>query len=118
MRFGIRTQETVAVTVLTFVIVLTATAIHLSQLSRVIVQEASRQADLVAKQIYAQASRVVSRASGASALDALRRDQELKALLDASVGYSPHLLFALITDHAGTVILHTERNKVGGVAPT
>jgi PAS domain S-box-containing protein len=118
MRFGVRTQETVAVTVLTFVIVLTATLIHLSQLSRVVVQEASRQADLVAKQIYAQSSRVVSRAAGASAVEALRRDQELQALLDASVGYSPHLLFALITDRSGTVILHTEREKTGAVAPT
>src|SRR5262249_14120415 len=83
-----------------------------------VVQEASRQADLVAKQIYAQASRVVSRATGGNVGQALRRDQELQALLDASVGYSPHLLFALIVDRSGTVILHTDRDREGVVAPT
>ena len=117
MRFGIRIQEALAVTVLTLVIVLTATLIHLSQLSRVVVQEASRQADLVSKQIYAQSSRAVSRAGGANPLEVLRRDRELRSLLDASVGYSPHLLFALIADPSGNIVLHTERDKEGAPAP-
>jgi PAS domain S-box-containing protein len=117
MRFGIRIQEAVAVTILTLVIVLTATFIHLSQLSRVVVQEASRQADLVTKQIYAQSSRAVSRRAAGDPLESLRRDRELRSLLEASVGYSPHLLFALIADRSGNVILHTERDKEGAPAP-
>jgi signal transduction histidine kinase len=107
----------VAVTALTFVIVLTATIIHLAQLSRVVVQEASRQADLVTKQIYAQASRALSRAAGRDPLDALKADRDLRSLLDASVGYSPDLLFALIADRSGQVILHTERDKEGTPLP-
>ncbi len=117
MRLGIRTKEAVAVTLLTFLIVATTTLIHLSQISRVVVHEASRQADLVAKQIYAQTSRALSRAPGANPLETLRRDRELRHLLDASVGYSPHLLFALIADRAGKTILHTERGKEGAAAP-
>src|SRR5262252_3016408 len=117
MRFGIRTQEMVAVTALTFVIVLTATIIHLAQLSRVVVQEASRQADLVTKQIYAQASRALSRAAGRDPIEVLKVDRDLRSLLDASVGYSPHLLFALIADRSGQVILHTERDKEGTPLP-
>jgi PAS domain S-box-containing protein len=117
MRLGIRVKEAVAVTLLTFLIVATTTLIHLSQLSRVVAQEASRQADLVAKQVYAQVSRALSGAPAATPVEALRRDPELRGLLDASVGYSPHLLFALIADSDGQIILHTEREKEGRVAP-
>ena len=48
MRLGIRGKEAVAVTLLALLIVATTTLIHLSQLSRVVVQEALRQAELVA----------------------------------------------------------------------
>ena len=116
MRLGIRAKEAVAVTLLTFLIVAATTVIHLSQLSRVVVQEASRQADLVARQIYAQTSRALSRAPGTAPLEALRRDPELQSLLDASVGYSPYLLFALIADRVGKIILHTERGQEGAPA--
>ncbi|HEV8440617.1 MAG TPA: ATP-binding protein [Methylomirabilota bacterium] len=117
MRLGIRIKEAVVVTLLTFLIVATTSLIHLSQLSRVVAQEASRQADLVAKQIYAQTSRALSRAPRANPVEVLRRDRELRGLLDASVGYSPHLLFALIADHTGKTILHTEREKEGATPP-
>ena len=33
------------------------------------------------------------------------------------MGYSPHLLYALISDASGTVLLHTERRKEGQSAP-
>ena len=117
MRVGIRTKEAVAVTVFTFLVVAIAALFHLAQLSRVVVQEVSRQGDLVAKQVYAQTSRALSRAPRASPADALRRDKELRSLLDASVGYSPHLIYALIADRTGKAILHTERAKEGQIAP-
>ena len=54
MRYGLRIKEALAITLLTFLVVATTTLIHLSQLTRVVVQEASGQAELIAKQIYAQ----------------------------------------------------------------
>jgi len=116
MRLGIRGKEAVAVTLLALLIVATTTLIHLSQLSRVVVQEAVRQAELISRQIYAQTSRTLARSPGSRPQEALRRDPELRALLEASVGYSPHLVYALITDRAGRTILHTEREKEGAVA--
>ena len=116
MRLGIRGKEAVAVTLLALLIVATTTLIHLSQLSRVVVQEALRQAELISRQIYAQTSRTLARTPGSHPQEALRRDPELRALLEASVGYSPHLVYALITDHTGRTILHTEREKEGAVA--
>jgi len=116
MRLGIRGKEAVAVTLLALLIVATTTLIHLSQLSRVVVQEALRQAELISRQIYAQTSRTLARSPGSRPQEALRRDPELRALLEASVGYSPHLVYALITDRAGRTILHTEREKEGATA--
>lgn len=117
LRLGVRGREALVVSLLTLLVVFTATAIHLSQLSRVVVQEAVKQAELIAKQIYAQTGRALQRTPGADPLAALRDDPELRSFLDASVGYSPHLLYALVTDHAGTVLLHTERQKEGKPDP-
>src|SRR6266542_3025590 len=118
MRLGIRTKEAIALTLLTSMVVAATTLIYLSQLSRVVVQEASRQAELISRQIYAQTSRALSRAPGSRPQEALRRDRELRGLLDASVGYSPDLVYALIADRAGRTILHTEHAKEGTAAPT
>src|ERR1700730_3811938 len=117
MRLGIRGREALVVSLLTLLVVATATAIHLSQVSRVVVQEAVKQAEVIAKQIYAQSGRALQRAPGADPLDALRDDPELRSFLDASVGYSPPLLYALISEATGTVLLHTERRKEGQSAP-
>jgi PAS domain S-box-containing protein len=117
LRLGVRGREALVVSLLTLLVVSTATAIHLSQLSRVVVQEAVKQAELIAKQIYAQTSRALQRTPGADPLVALQEDPELRSFLDASVGYSPHLVYALVTDHTGTVLLHTERQKEGKPEP-
>jgi PAS domain S-box-containing protein len=114
---GFRVKEAVVVTLLTLLVVATTTLIHLSHLSRVVAQEALRQAELIARQIYAQSRAAIAAAPSADPLDVLRGDRELKSLLDASVGYSPHLLYALVADRSGRIILHTESAKQGGPAP-
>ncbi len=116
MRLGVRVKEAVAVTLLAFLIVTTTTLIHLSQLSRVVVQEALRQAELISRQIYAQTSRALARTPESDPEETLKRDRELRGLLDASVGYSPDLVYVLITDRTGRIILHTERAKEGALA--
>ena len=49
MRLGVRGREALVLSLLTMLVVATATAIHLSQVSRVVVQEAVKQAELIAK---------------------------------------------------------------------
>ncbi|HET8578634.1 MAG TPA: ATP-binding protein [Methylomirabilota bacterium] len=117
MRFGFRSKETLAISLLTLLVVATTTAVHLSQLTRVVVEEAARQARLVAQQIYAQSGQALERSPGRDPRDVLRRDRDLRSLLDASVGYSPHLLYALITDRTGKILLHTERQREGVSSP-
>ena len=116
-RFGLKAKEAFLIILLTFVVVAATTCIHLIQLTRVIVQEVSGQAELIAKQIYSQSRRAFSRVSGGDPRKILKSDKELRSLLDASVGYSPYLLYALISDREGRTIVHSEREKEGPGAP-
>lgn len=113
MHFGLKGKEILAITLLTCAVVVTTTFMHLSQLTRIVVQEALDKAELIAKQVYAQSSASLSRARSAKPWEDLRADRDLRTLLDASVGYSPHLVYALIADRNGQAILHTERQKEG-----
>jgi signal transduction histidine kinase len=117
LRLGIRFKEAVAVSLVALTLVAVTTAVHLAQLTRVVVEEAERQVQLVARQIYAQSSRTILRGSRRDPSELLRRDGELRGFLDASVGYSPHLLYVLITDRTGRIIVHTERPREGTVVP-
>lgn len=117
MRSGLRMREAFVVLFLTFLVVATTTTIHVIQMTRIIVHEVSGQAELIAKQIYAQSRRSFARAGGGDPRRILKSDQELRNLLDASVGYSPYLLYALISDREGGTILHSERGKEGSGAP-
>ncbi len=117
MRFGLKAKETLAITLLTFLVVATTTLLHFSQLTRVTVQEALRQGELIARQIYAQSSRSQARGQGRNPWEVLKRDRELRSLIEASVAYSPDLLYVLLADQTGKVILHSEREKEGTTAP-
>lgn len=117
MRFGLKAKETLVITALTFLVVATTTLIHFSQLTRITVQDALDQAELMTKQIYAQTGRALSRFPGRNPREVLRRDPDLRSLLEASVGYSPNLMYALLADRAGNTILHSERRKEGTIVP-
>ena len=117
MRFGLRAKETLAITLLTFLVVATTTLIHLSQLTRVVVQEALRQAELIAEEIYAHSRSSISRAQGRTPQKILSEDQDLRAHFNASIGLSPYLLYALIADKKGMTVLHNVREREGSAVP-
>ena len=117
MRLGIRGREVLVVSILTLMVVTGTTAMHLARLSRVVVEEAGRQAELTARQVYAQASRTLARTTGVVPHEALRRDRDLRGVLEAAVGYSPHLLYAVVADPEGRIVLHTQSAREGTLAP-
>lgn len=117
MRIGLKVQEILAVTALVALVAVGAVVLNFAQLTRLVVQEAERQAELIARQVYAQSSRTLRKAPQRSAWEALRRDADLRALLDSSLGYSPHLQYLLIADSGGRIRLHGERAKEGQAAP-
>ncbi|WP_447972805.1 sensor histidine kinase [Nitrospira sp. Kam-Ns4a] len=117
MRLSLRSKETLAITLLTVIVVVTTSLLHVFHLTRVVVQDALHQSELIARQLYAQTGHALARAGPTDPRQALRRDADLRNLVEASVGYSPNLLYVLIADRTGTVILHSERDKEGSVAP-
>jgi len=119
MRFRfLKTKETLAVTAFTVFVVAAATVLHFFQLTRVSVQGAVNQAELVARQIYAQNRRALARAPNQDPWEVLRSDRELRSLLDDSVGYSTGILYVQIVDPTNTIVLHSEQRKEGSAAPT
>jgi signal transduction histidine kinase len=113
----IKTKETLAVTAFTIFVVAAATVLHFFQITRVSVQGAVNQAELVARQIYAQNRRALARAPDQNPWEVLRSDRELRSLLEDSVGYSTGILYVQIVDPTNTIILHSEQRKEGSVAP-
>ncbi|WNM60011.1 ATP-binding protein [Candidatus Nitrospira allomarina] len=120
MRLNVKGKEALGVTVLTLVVVVGSTFLNLSQLSRVIVQETSEQVSLIKRQIFEYSKRVVLNAQSPDIhpVVLLATNQELKKFLEASVGYSPHLLYALIVDPQGKTLLHSEGAKTERPHPT
>ena len=117
MPFGLKIKETLAVTLFTFLVVAATSLVYLSQVTRVTVEQALGQADLVAKQIYAQSRLALGRAQGSPPWTTLTNDRDLRSLLEASLGYSPHLLYVLITDELGQTLMHGERAKEWKLIP-
>ena len=113
MRLNVKGKEALGVSVITLVVVVGSTFLNLSQLSRVIVQETSEQVSLIKRQIFEYSKRVVlnAQAPDTHPIVVLTANQELKKFLEASVGYSPHLLYALIVDPQGKTLLHSEEGK-------
>ncbi|WP_342346947.1 ATP-binding protein [uncultured Nitrospira sp.] len=120
MRLNVKGKEALGVTVLTLVVVVGSTFLNLSQLSNVIIQETLDQVSLIKRQIFEYGKRVVLNAPSPDThpVVLLATNQELKKFLEASVGYSPHLLYALIVDPQGKTLLHSEGAKTERPHPT
>ncbi len=114
---GIRTKEALGVTLLTCLVVVAATLIHLFQLTDIVLQELVHEVDLVQKQILDHSRYALLREAKVAPDTKLKTDQDLRRFLDASLGYSPHLLYALIADVDGRTMLHSEPEKNSGELP-
>ena len=115
MRLGLslRAREIVAVTSLTLVVVALSTALHLHHARQIVWSSTLREAELVARQIYSQSAQALSRGAGQDPRTTLAQDRNLRALIDASVGHAPGLLYALIADQDGVAIMHSNRKREG-----
>ncbi len=117
MSFGFRGKAILSISLLVFLIVSLTIVVHLSTTTRLVVQHAAEKGAIQAQHIFSGSTRVMARARRSRLGDALRNDRELRALLDASIGYSPHLVYAMITDRSDTVLLHSQRSREGDKVP-
>jgi signal transduction histidine kinase len=112
-----RIREALVVGGVVLLVVATTTGLHLARLGRVVVEEAERQGALIARQIYAQSGRAIARIGAIDASDALRHDPDMRSLVDASVGYSPHIVHVLVAHRSGTILVHSEKSREGQPVP-
>jgi len=118
MSFGIRGTAILGISLLVFLIVSLTLAVHLSTTTHLVVRHAAEKSTMQAQQIFSGSTRVMARAQRGRLGSALRSHRELRALLDASIGYSPHLVYAMITDRSNTVLMHSQRSYEGTKAPS
>jgi PAS domain S-box-containing protein len=116
-RLSLRAREIFALVLLTLCIIALSTAVHLYHAQQVVWTSTLREADLVARQIYEQCARTLSRAPAQDPRSVLAGDTDLRAQLDAAVGYAPWLLYAAITDDKGVAIVHSDRRREGETVP-
>ena len=106
----------IALTALALCLVTVTTLVDLYHSSQILWNATFRELELVARQIYSQSAHSLSRGN-ANPVDALRSDRELRALLEASVGYAPGLLYAMIADPAGIAVVHSNLKREGQALP-
>ena len=83
-----------------------------------VAQEAERQAELIARQIYAQSRPAIAAAPrGATRSTRCGTTGSCAACSTSSVGYSPHLLYALVADHTGADRAAHRARQAGQAAP-
>lgn len=113
----LRAREIIALAVLTLSVVALTTAVHFYHVRQILWTTTLREGDLVARQIYSQSARALSRRSPLNPQVVLSRDPDVRAALDASVGYAPWLLYAVIADDKGVAIVHSDRKREGEPVP-
>jgi signal transduction histidine kinase len=126
MRLRLKTKLVIAITALVFAVVMTLSTIYISQLVQQRIDEVYRTGDFVAHVVF-NASREVMESDLASgnvnpsdpedvrntALDSLKTDQGLNALMDSIVGYSPVISSVSIADTNDRYLLHTNSESIG-----
>src|SRR5262247_2331149 len=117
MSLSVRGREIFALLLLSLCIVALSTAAHVYHAQQIVWNSTLREAELVARQIYEQCVRTLSRPTSENPRAVLSRDRDLRSLLDATVGYAPWLLYAAVVDAKGVAIAHSNPKREGEVLP-
>lgn len=101
MRRGVRTRELLLITLLTLTVVATTTAVQLTHLAELGVEEAHQRAQTEIREIVALAQVALARNPRRPPADALAGDAALQALLDSVVAHAPDVVYARVEDREG-----------------
>jgi signal transduction histidine kinase len=112
---SIKSRQVAGVTTLVMLIVAALSAYHLSTLARLSLQESAATGELLKQAIYQRAREVVPTARDPYA--ALQHDGGIRSLLDSSVGYSPNVTYAAITNKDGIAVAHSFVSEEGKELP-
>ena len=116
MRIGIKAKQIAAVTAIVGMAVVALSIVHVARLARVVLRESQAQGQLFANTVFHRARAVVV-ATSAQPYDALRSDEGLRSILEASV-FGESVTDAAIVDTAGSVQVASDRSQEGRPSPT
>jgi PAS domain-containing protein len=115
MRLSIKARQVAGVTSIVALVVLALSAIHLTSLGRVRLEDTQARAGMLANAIYQRTSQVVAEAE--DAYGQLAGDAGLRSLLQSSIAYSRDVSYAAIVDPAGFAIVHSTPAEQGEPLP-
>jgi signal transduction histidine kinase len=102
---SIKARQVAGVTSLVGAVVVAVSALHLSSLARISLQETASRGEMLARAIYQRAREVVPNAADPYA--ALRQDPGLRSLLQSAAAYSKNVTYAAIVDTGGMAVAHS-----------
>lgn len=108
IRWSIRARDALFLVLLTAGVVALTAGVYLAQLARVTLESAQGEAEILARETFALSKEILSRPSGAGPWSLLAADPELRALMEAQVGYSRHVVYTALADSGGRVRLATD----------
>jgi signal transduction histidine kinase len=114
MRLGIRTKQIGGVTAIVGIAVVALSALYVTRLSRVVLQESQSRGELLANAIYNRSREVVTTAGDPYA--ALGADPGLLSILKSSL-YGANVTDAAIVDKRGVVVAHSDLSQLGSTPP-
>jgi signal transduction histidine kinase len=112
---SIKSRQVAGVTTLVVLIVAALSAYHLSTLARLSLQESASRGEMLKQAIFQRAREVVPTAADPYA--ALQHDGGIRSLLDSSIGFSPNVTYAAITNKDGIAVAHSFVSEEGKPLP-
>jgi signal transduction histidine kinase len=110
MRLGIKGKQIAGVTAIVGVAMMTLSALYVTRVAGVVLQESHARGQLLSNAIFHRAREVVT--GSAQPYDALRADPGLRAILESSI-YSESVTGAVILDTGGTIIASSDPTREG-----
>jgi signal transduction histidine kinase len=114
---GFRGRQIATLTLVAAAVALATSAVSAALLARTKVLDARDGAELLARTLYHQATRVIRRHDPKLLREAFATDEALRDYAEAVTGYSPTVLYVAITDVSGVVIFHSDARRVDRPLP-
>ena len=109
---SIKAKQVAGVTTLVVAVVAILSAYHLGTMSAFLLEETASRAELMSRALFQRTLEVV-REHPNDAYEALQADGGIRAILDASIGYSDYVNYAAIADPAGIAVAHAIPTREG-----
>jgi PAS domain S-box-containing protein len=114
---GFRGKQIATLTLVAATVALATSVVNLSALARLSVDETRSRAELLAETLYHQASRVIRQHGRDGIEEALSQDPSLASYAEGVVGYSPTIMYVVITGATDIALVHSTPTAKGEPVP-